>query len=142
MVNASGVLNGTPALKQSQIDTLRFIANYTADSGYPPSFREMAYQFGVKSTNTVADRLWRLEKLGLLERGSFKRRAITLTAAAYQAIGGKPAVAGVFPSLGPITGYVDPPTMRCPDCARILFGQSHIRYRCLPEDVALVRGAA
>lgn len=62
---------------QSRI--LAFIERFTQANGYPPSVREICVGTGLKSTSTVHGHLLRLEKKGLLSRGSMKMRAISVS---------------------------------------------------------------
>jgi repressor LexA len=59
-------------------DTLRFISERIA-RGLPPTNRELGEAFGLKSTNSVNDRLKCLERHGLIERDRQRSRAIFLT---------------------------------------------------------------
>jgi len=60
----------------NQAKILAFIKQEVQDKGYPPSVREIGDAVGLKSTSTVHGHLTRLEKKGLLHRGSMKPRAI------------------------------------------------------------------
>lgn len=60
----------------NQAKILAFIKREIQKKGYPPSVREICDAVGLKSTSTVHGHLTRLEKKGLLHRGTMKPRAI------------------------------------------------------------------
>lgn len=59
-----------------QAKILAFIKKEIDEKGYPPSVREICTAVGLRSTSTVHGHLTRLEKKGLLHRGSMKPRTI------------------------------------------------------------------
>jgi repressor LexA len=65
-----------PTIKQASI--LNFILRYGQSSGYPPTIREIASEFGLSSTKSVKTQLDALEKKGLLRRKGRGARAIEL----------------------------------------------------------------
>lgn len=65
-------------LTKRQSEVLDFIVQYMNSVGYPPAFSDIAEEFGITSTNGVADHLVALEKKGYILRSS-KARSITLT---------------------------------------------------------------
>lgn len=82
-----------PTKKQASI--LRFISEYAESSGYPPTIREIADQFGLASTKGVKAQLDALEKKGLLRR---KRRG----ARALEVVGSRRGGARRVPVLGKV----------------------------------------
>lgn len=63
-----------PTKKQASI--LKFISKYAESSGYPPTIREIADEFGLASTKGVKTQLDALEKKGLLRRKGRGARAL------------------------------------------------------------------
>lgn len=55
----------------------KYVIDYIADNGYPPSIREICAKLGIKSTATAYAYLDRLKQRGLLEKSPLKKRAIT-----------------------------------------------------------------
>lgn len=64
---------------ESQEKIYNYVKQYIADTGYPPSVREICDAVGLKSTSTVHGHLTRLEKKGLIQRAALKPRAIDVT---------------------------------------------------------------
>lgn len=64
-----------PTLRQ--LEVLAFIAA-RIDDGLPPTIREIAERFGIRSTNAVNDVLAALERKGCLERGAMKARSMRI----------------------------------------------------------------
>lgn len=60
----------------NQAKILAYIKKEIQEKGYAPSVREICDAVGLKSTSTVHGHLIRLEKKGLLHRGTMKPRAI------------------------------------------------------------------
>jgi len=67
-----------PELTKREQQILEYIQNAVAEKGYPPSVREIGGAVGLTSTSTVHSYLIRLEKKGVLRRGSSMPRAITI----------------------------------------------------------------
>ncbi|TET82062.1 repressor LexA [candidate division TA06 bacterium] len=63
-----------PTEKQASI--LSFISRYAQSTGYPPTIREIADEFGLASTKSVKTQLDALKKKGLLRRKGRGARAI------------------------------------------------------------------
>ena len=57
---------------------IMFIRAHIAESGYPPSVREIGDAVGLTSTSSVHARLQKLEKAGVIVRADKRSRAITL----------------------------------------------------------------
>jgi repressor LexA len=53
--------------RQQQI--FSFICNHVQNQGWPPTIREIACAFGIRSPNGVAGHLSALQRKGLIERG-------------------------------------------------------------------------
>lgn len=60
-------------LTKRQEDILRFVIDYTQDSGFPPSIREIGNHFGIGSLRGVTVHLDALEKKGYIERANTPR---------------------------------------------------------------------
>jgi repressor LexA len=56
------------SLTELQADVLRFIREYTAEHGYPPSMRDIKDRFGWSGPNAVNNHIVALEKKGYLRR--------------------------------------------------------------------------
>jgi repressor LexA len=54
------------ALTQRQSEVVRFIENFSAGSGYPPTRAEIARHFGWSSANAAEDHLRALVKKGVI----------------------------------------------------------------------------
>ncbi|MFO1464238.1 MAG: transcriptional repressor LexA [bacterium] len=67
-------MNLTP--KQQGI--LEFLQSYSQAKGYPPTQREIARRFRLKSLGSVQDYLQALERKGYLSKSAYGRRAIQL----------------------------------------------------------------
>lgn len=65
-------------LTKRQNHILTYIQSTIAMKGYPPSVREIANAVGLASTSTVHGHLDRLERKGLIRRGTHKCRALEL----------------------------------------------------------------
>jgi len=120
------------ALTGRQDAILRFIATYTAVSGYPPSMREIGAGVGLSSPGTVRYQLRELERMGyLLARPDGMPRAVSLTpgggAVARMSVAEEIARAIEASVCEPGEHCVD---RFCPDC---------IRYRQSVEDAATAR---
>ena len=65
------------ALTAKQQECFTLIMQGITANGFPPTVRELAVAMGVKSTNTIADFLLRLEREGYIEnKGERKDHAI------------------------------------------------------------------
>jgi repressor LexA len=66
------------SLTRRQREILTFLAEYTEEHGYAPSFEEIAQQFGYSSLATVHEHLSNLEAKKYIKRGYNESRAIEL----------------------------------------------------------------
>ncbi len=64
--------------EQKMQDILTFIEEYTKNSGYPPTYREISANVNLKSINSVKKYLDRLELSGYIKKSGFKSRSIDL----------------------------------------------------------------
>jgi len=55
-----------------------YLQNFTDENGYPPSVREIAAQFNIKSTSTVQYYLEKLKAKGMIAHQSRKKRAVVV----------------------------------------------------------------
>lgn len=74
-------------LTNRQQKVLDFIVNYSRDTGYPPTVREIAGAFGISSKGAY-DHLIAIEKKGYIRRDPAKPRAIELMDFAFRGIAG------------------------------------------------------
>jgi len=65
-------------LTKRQSDILGFIQKALSQSGYPPTIREIAAHFKIKSARTVFDHIVSLEKKGYVKRDRGKRRGLRI----------------------------------------------------------------
>lgn len=63
-------------LTTRQAQVLDYLKTATRRRGYPPTLREIAVHFGIKSTNGVNDHLRALERKGYIDRTSGASRGI------------------------------------------------------------------
>lgn len=63
-----------------------FIVDFITTNGYSPSIREIAEGTGIKSTSTVRDQLYMLERLGKIHTQESKPRTISVVGYAYRKI--------------------------------------------------------
>ena len=66
-------------LTKRQSEILDFIREHIATRGFPPSFREIGKQFGIKSTNGVKVHMDALGRKGYINRGVRLARSIEIT---------------------------------------------------------------
>jgi repressor LexA len=66
------------ALTKRQREILDYLASYTQDNGYAPSFEEIATQFNYNSLATVHEHLSNLERKGYIKRTYNESRAIEI----------------------------------------------------------------
>lgn len=63
-------------LTQRQADIYSFIVEFLEENQFPPTVREIADQFGIKSTNGVAEHIKALIRKGYLVKAGNKNRAL------------------------------------------------------------------
>ncbi|MBQ1267664.1 MAG: transcriptional repressor LexA [Proteobacteria bacterium] len=66
----------TKKLTRRQAGIYRYIVNYIEANNYPPTVREIADEFEIKSTNGVSEHIKALVRKGLLAKDSSKSRAL------------------------------------------------------------------
>lgn len=116
------------------IQTLRFIAFFIAERGYPPTTREMADGLGYTSSHASADRIERCERKGFLVRsGVTHSRGLRLTVAGRRVIGVDESAAPAPPVVhvcAPVTGTVIQ-EWKCPTCGASTFDPARGCSPCL-----------
>lgn len=65
-------------LTKRQSDILGFIQKVLLNNGYPPTLREIAAHFKIKSVRTIFDHLVSLEKKGYVKRDQGKKRGLRI----------------------------------------------------------------
>ena len=68
-----------PPLTQRQSAVLDFICAYVDRHKFPPTIREIAGHFGIRSPNGVVCHIRALEKRGVISRNPGMARAIAVT---------------------------------------------------------------
>ncbi len=68
-------------LSEKQAQVLKFLIDFNAEHGFPPTIRELCHYFGFKSLNTAHFHLRSLEKKGQIQIHPGKGRGITLPGA-------------------------------------------------------------
>jgi len=71
-------------LTKRQETILRFISDYLADRSYPPSYQEIADNFGIASKHGVVRHLDALIKKGFIEKSGTTARSIRIIDKRYQ----------------------------------------------------------
>jgi repressor LexA len=87
-------------LTKRQQEIFDFIRRYTAETGYPPTVRDIGKAVGLASSSTVHAHLANLERIGMLRRDPTKPRAIELLDRARESVR-----AAMSPGL-PLVGHV------------------------------------
>ncbi|MGE4548027.1 MAG: transcriptional repressor LexA [Intestinibacillus sp.] len=82
-------------ISAKQQTILEYIAEFTAQNGYPPSVREIGAEVGLRSPSTVHAHLKTLRDLGYLDKGDNKTRALSLR--------GTTGIVSKVPILGQVT---------------------------------------
>ena len=115
-------------LTKRQREILNYLANYTEQNGYAPSFEEIAEQFRYSSLATVHEHLSNLERKGYIKRSYNESRAIEIlpTEATPRAIE-LPILGSVAAGL-PIESIEQGETMCVPD-AFVRRGGNHYVLR-------------
>lgn len=80
-------------LSRKQEQVLKFLMDFNAEHGFPPTIRELCHGLGFKSLNTAHFHLRSLEKKGYIEVHPGKGRGITLP-------GSRPLSEGQIPVVG------------------------------------------
>lgn len=75
---------GEGPVTDRQLDVLRCIERSLAARGFPPTYRELQRELGLRSKQAVRDHLVRLEAMGLLVRHYNEARGLTFTQAARE----------------------------------------------------------
>ena len=83
-------------LSPRQTEILEYIRAQVFEHGFPPSVREIARHFGIRSPNGVMCHLKALEMKGLIARKNGHARCLTL-------VGKRPARLPMLPFAGPIS---------------------------------------
>ena len=129
--------------RQQQI--LAFIKDYTRETGFPPSVREICEGVGLSSPASVHAQLNTLQKKGYLNRAGSKTRSVTLPGEGTSAMRNVPIlgrVAAGIPILATedVEGYVpfDAGKSQKELFALRVKGDSMINAGILPNDVIIV----
>jgi repressor LexA len=125
---------------------LKYIAQYRATHGFPPTVREIAKAAGLKSVSTVAYYLRSLEQAGLIERLPERSRGLRLVEeprdrAAVPLLGRVPA-GEPFLAAEAVEDYLELPDRWFQgrvDFALRVVGDSMVGAGILDGDIALVR---
>jgi len=67
-----------PTLSPRQVNILRFLRDFGAEAGYPPTIRQIGAEVGISSTSVVSYNLKVLERKGYLERDPEVSRGLRL----------------------------------------------------------------
>jgi repressor LexA len=87
-------------LTDRQREILEFLIEFTEETGYPPTLREICKHFGMASTRAASDHLDALERKGYIERRGDRARAISFPGAGGGAAPSKP------PKVLPLVGRI------------------------------------
>jgi len=131
-------------LTSKQKKVLKFIYHTIRSNHIPPTIREIAQQFGFKSTGTVRDYLKALVNKGYIKISSHKSRAIELVKDALFSIPILGRVTAGLPSLAveEIEGYLNLESLVFSEddtFALRVQGDSMIEDGILPDDLVLVK---
>lgn len=141
-------------LTKKQQQVYDYLVDYTQESGFPPSIREMCQGLGVRSTSTIHGHLEKLEEKGYIKRESTKNRAITLTKVPAPALPQFDAAFASIPVIGRVTAgspilaveniedYFPIPTSHLASGDHFLLkvqGDSMLNAGILDDDYVLVR---
>ena len=98
-------------LSEKQMEIYRFIADFSQDTGYPPSVREICAAVGLRSPSTVHSHLKTLQKAGMICKDEHKTRAINVNGPNSPATGipilGYVAAGQPILAVENIEGYLD-----------------------------------
>jgi len=131
-------------LTKKQKDVLKFIYDSIKNENLPPTIREIAHNFGFKSTGTVRDYLKALVKKGFIKISEKKSRAIELVREALFSFPILGKVQAGLPNLAveDIEGYLNLDSLVFSDddtFALRVRGDSMIGVGIMPNDLVLVR---
>jgi repressor LexA len=134
-------------ISAKQMEIYRFITDFSQESGYPPSVREICSAVGLRSPSTVHSHLKSLSEAGMIVKDEHKTRAINVNGP--NSPSSKPAgipimgyVAAGQPILAVenIEGYLDYEAADAQDCFALrVRGDSMINAGILDGDYLLVR---
>jgi repressor LexA len=104
------------ALTKRQREILDFIDSFIQDSGYSPSFEEIAKFFGYRSLATVHEHLSNLERKGYIRRNYNESRSVEpLEAARPKAIAAGLPLLGLVAAGSPIEAIEDNESVSVPE---------------------------
>jgi len=134
-------------LSAKQMEIYRFITEFSQESGYPPSVREICAAVGLRSPSTVHSHLKALQQAGMIVKDEHKTRAINVNGPNSPAAGtpGVPIlgyVAAGQPILAVenIEGYVSYDAPGYEDCFALrVRGDSMVNAGILEGDLIVVR---
>jgi repressor LexA len=112
------------AITKRQREVYDFIAQFTHEKGYCPSFQEIGDGTGLSSLATVHKHISNLEKKGLLKRENNRSRSIDVLPVRSRARKALQAAATTFPLLGriaagrPVETFENPETISLDDITR------------------------
>lgn len=132
---------------KKQASILSFITRYAQSTGYPPTIREIAEEFGLSSTKSVKAQLDALEKKGLLKRKGRGARALEVVGVGRRRSAAVPLVGRVpagppSPAVEDVEGGVLLDESMVPGEGCFLLrvrGESMIEESILDGDYALVK---
>lgn len=116
-------------LSERQAQILDVISRHIADSGYPPTVREIGLAVGLTSPSTVHAHLSRLEEGGYIKRDPTKPRAMWVSATEG---GPAPSPGDVSGDALPIVGSVAAGYPRLAEGERRGVGEHALRWRLHP----------
>lgn len=135
-------------LTARQKEIFDYLVEYYRENGYPPTIREIGFQFGIRSTKGVVDHLTALERKGFIRRAVGKSRALELLVdRESEGPGGVPLV-GRIAAGAPLLAeenvedriLVDPSFLRGEDEFLLrVNGESMIEAQIADGDLILVR---
>jgi repressor LexA len=112
------------AITKRQREVYDFIAQFTHEKGYCPSFQEIGDGTGLSSLATVHKHISNLEKKGLLKRENNRSRSIDVLPVRSRARKALQAASTTFPLLGriaagrPVETFENPETISLDDITR------------------------
>ncbi len=115
-----------PTLTERQRDILAFVERTLASRGVAPTLREIAAEFGLRSTATAQKHLLRLEAKGLLRRDKHQKRGLSLASGAASPLAEVPLL-GAVAAGSPVEVLADPESLAVPPT--LLRGGEHFALR-------------